>query len=213
VPARTKSEIFIDFEGNKDWPPTFLGVLERTGTQETFYQFILEETFMVLVPSTQHLQLRTSSLEDILRDLDNRYGREVPIFAWSTHEQDVIDSTITDQDLVDSWSNRVIDAKKIAKRWARIKHPDHEFQKKEFRGRHSLDQYLSLIKYVVPTVHGAGKTGPRLTSLRKTLMEGRSFDSWPRSLKSHWTKLLGHNMHDCFGMMKLLDEINEEPTT
>ena len=115
--------------------------------------------------------------------------------------------------LVDSplgliWANRIIDAKKLAKVWARTKHPQHKFEKKEFRGRHTLDQYLELIEYKVPTVHGAGKTGSRLTKIREMISTGRTFDDWPPSIKSHWTKLLAHNMHDCYGMKEIVDAIN-----
>jgi hypothetical protein len=110
--------------------------------------------------------------------------------------------------LESSWSERITDAKQLAKRWARVKHPDHKFEKKDFRGRHTLDQYLELIDYTVPKVHGAGKTGSRLTKIREMISTGRAFDDWPPSIKSHWTKLLAHNMHDCFGMKAIIDAIN-----
>ena len=75
------------------------------------------------------------------------------------------------------------------------------------RGTHTLDQYLSLINYKVPTVHAAGKTGSRLTALRQIILDGRPFEQWPPSMKKYWTNLLAHNMHDCFGMKALVDQI------
>ena len=208
--SQSKTEIFIDFEGNKDKSPTFLGVIERSESHETFRQFILEETFAVLAPSEKHPQLRVSSLVIILDEIDKHYGPNVPIYAWSSHEQEVINQMLVDTELSSQWMDRIIDAKKLAKRWARMEFPDHKFEKTEFRGRHTLDQYLDLIEYTVPTVHGAGKTGIRLTSLRATLLEGRPYESWPPSKKKYWTNLLAHNMHDCYGMMSIINRIKAD---
>ena len=131
-----------------------------------------------------------------------------PIYAWSSHEQSLIAESIVNNDLAHLWNNRIIDAKKRAKRWAKIAYPGHKFETMPFRGRHTLDQYLELIGYKVPTVHGAGKTGARLTVIREMISTGRMFDDWPPSVKSHWTKLLAHNKHDCFGMMAIVDAMN-----
>ena len=201
------AQIFIDFEGNEKLPPTLLGVLVRTNDQEIFQQFIFEDAFAVLVPSTQHPQLRVATLEHVLLDLDARYGQDAPIYAWSNHEQDVINEHLVGSEIAESWAGRVTDAKGLAKPWARKCHPNHKFEKKRRRGTHTLDQYLSLINYKVPTVHAAGKTGSRLTALRLILLDGRPFEQWPPSMKKYWTNLLAHNMHDCFGMMSLIDQI------
>lgn len=203
-------QIFIDFEGNEKLPPTFLGVLVRANDQDTFRQFIFEEAFSILAPSAQHSQLRVATLDNVLREIDAQHGRDVPIYAWSNHEQEVISSLLGDSPLGLIWTNRIVDAKKLAKVWARTKHPEHKFEKKDFRGRHTLDQYLELIEYKVPTVHGAGKTGSRLTKIRAMILNGRQFDDWPKSIKGHWTKLLAHNIHDCYGMMELLDRISTD---
>lgn len=205
-----KAEIFIDFEGNKDKPPTFLGVLERTADKEIFRQYILEDIFTVLAPSEQHEQLRVDSLAEVLQEIDQRYGQQSVIYAWSSREQTAIDELLEGTDIAAQWANRVTDAKDLAKRWARAVFPDHEFKKTEFRGRHTLDQYLELIDYKVPTVHGAGKTGTRLRSLRETLIKGQPFEVWPPSKKKYWTNLLAHNRHDCYGMMAIIDKISTD---
>lgn len=201
------AEIFIDFEGNKDKPPTFLGVLERVADSEMFRQYILEDVFAVMSPSDQHQQLRVASLGKILEDIDLRYGQNSVIYAWSSREQTVIDELLEGTALSAQWAHRITDAKQLAKRWARATFPDHGFRKIEFRGRHTLDQYLELIDYKVPTVHGAGKTGTRLRSLRETLVKGQPFETWPPSKKKYWTNLLAHNRHDCYGMMAIIDRI------
>jgi hypothetical protein len=208
VHTKPDSQIFIDFEGNKDKAPTFLGVLERTGSHMRFYQYILEDTFKVLTHSSQHLQLSNTTLIQVLKDLDARFDSNTPIYAWSSHEQNLIAESIVNNELAHLWNHRIIDAKKLAKRWAKVVYPEHKFETKAFRGRHTLDQYLELINYKVPTVHGAGKTGARLTVIREMISTGRMFEDWPPSVKSHWTKLLAHNKHDCFGMMAIVDAMN-----
>lgn len=204
------AEFFFDFEGNVDKPPTLLGVLERTADTVSFHQYILEDTFAVLAPSEQHRQLRASSLEAILRDIDIRYGQNAVIYAWSSHEQSAINELVEGSALAAEWTNRITDAKQLAKRWARAAFPNHEFKRMAFRGRHTLDQYLELIDYKVPTVHGAGKTGTRLRTLRETLLKGQQFETWPPSKKKYWTNLLAHNRHDCFGMMAIIDRVVAE---
>jgi hypothetical protein len=212
VKKQDRVEIFMDFEGNKDKPPTFLGALERSVNGETFNQYILEDAFAVLAPSEKRPQLLVDSLSNILKDLDTRHGMNAIVYAWSSHEQTVIDELLSDADLSSQWTDRIIDAKKLAKRWAKVTFPSHQFEKTERRGRHTLDQYLELIKYKVPTVHGAGKTGKRLRSLRETLIKGQPFESWPTSKKKYWTNLLAHNKHDCYGMMAIIDRISADST-
>jgi hypothetical protein len=205
-----KVEIFIDFEGNKGKTPTILGVLERSKDQEMFHQYILEDVFASLAPSDQHQQLIVSSLEQILEDIDVRHGQSSVIYAWSSREQIAIDELLDCTELALLWANRITDAKQLAKRWARISFPNHKFKRTEFRGRHTLDQYLELIGYKVHAIHGAGKTGDRLRSLRETLSKGQPFESWPPSKKKYWTNLLAHNMHDCYGMMAIVDRITAD---
>jgi hypothetical protein len=200
----------MDFEGNMDKPPTLLGVLERSAEANTFHQYILEDVFAPLAQSEKHPQLRVDSLDNILKNIDIRHGQSAAIYAWSSREQTAIDELLFDAKLATQWHDRIIDAKQLAKRWARIRFPNHQFEKKEFRGRHTLDQYLNLIDYRVPTVHGAGKTGARLRLLRETLINGQIYETWPPSKKRYWTNLLAHNMHDCYGMMAIIDRISED---
>lgn len=210
--TRNKVEIFIDFEGNENKAPTFLGVLERGTEGETFRQYILEGIFTVLSPSEKHPQLLVDSLDNILQDLDTRHGVNAVVYAWSSHEQTTINALLADSTISSKWANRIIDAKKIARPWARKTFPDHKFNKADFRGRHTLDQYLDLIGYNVPSIHGAGNTGARLTSLRATLTREKPFQSWTPVMKAKWTNLLAHNKHDCYGMMAIIDRISADST-
>ena len=108
------------------------------------------------------------------------------------------------------WEGRVIDAKLLARRWVRSAYPHHEFQRTDFRGRHTLDQYLKLIQYPVPSVQGAGRTGARLRSLRHALASGQPVECWPPSKKRYWTNLLGHNLHDCYGLKAIVDRMHAD---
>lgn len=200
--------IFIDFEGNKDQFPTLLGVLVHEESGESFHQYILDDLFHSLSPSSRHPQLINQSLEVVLRNLSDRYEKSVPIYSWSTHEQQVIDEYLSETQLNTEWVNRITDAKVSAKKWARAHCPDHSFIKKERRGKHTLDQYLALTGYQVPIIHGSGQTGNRISGVRQMLEAGRTPDNFPPRIKRKWTNMLAHNRHDCYGLMHLMNVVN-----
>jgi hypothetical protein len=210
VAKESDLSIFIDFEGNKDQFPILLGVLINQLSVHTFQQYILDKTFYSLAPSTKHPQLVNSTLDAVLHQISNDFSKSVPIYSWSTHEQQVINKYLDGNHHSAAWVNRVTDAKISAKKWARVIHPDHSFIKKEWRGKHTLDQYLNLIDYKVPTIHGPGLTGPRISKIRKVLDSGRLPEDFPRSIKTYWTNLLAHNKHDCYGLMALMAHVNSE---
>jgi hypothetical protein len=195
--------IFIDFEGNRDEHPVILGVLEHSSGQPVFTQWILDPLFQPLAEHNE--RLRAGSLTDVLTRIDREHGVSSSVYAWSTHEQQVITGAELPADLLASWSDRVIDAKVVAKRWARIAHPEFKPARIAGRGRHTLDQYLDLANYAVPRMHGAGNTGSRLRSLRTALEKGKTFSQLTSVQKAKWTNLLEHNRHDCFGMARLVE--------
>ena len=207
MPSLAGPSIFIDFEGNKDQFPVLLGVLVHEESGESFNQFILDDLFHPMSPSSRHPQLLNQSLEVVLRKLTDRYERSTPIYSWSTHEQQVIDEYLAGTPLGIEWVDRITDAKISAKKWARQTYPNHNFVRKEMRGKHTLDQYLELINYSVPKIHGAGLTGKRISNVRVMLEKGRTPDDFPRSVKTYWTNMLAHNRHDCFGLKALMDHV------
>ena len=100
---KSSTRIYIYFEGNKDLPPTFIGVLECTDNTERFYQYILEDAFKILAPSAQHHQLRSEKIGSILSSLYDRHPTDTPIYAWSTHEQAMIKTLVTGSHLESVW--------------------------------------------------------------------------------------------------------------
>jgi hypothetical protein len=202
----TAEAIYIDFEGSAKDSPTLLGVLISTSGEETFTQYVLEEDFHRLVPDVRHPQLLISSLSEILQVLDREHPT-TPVYAWSTHEQTLINEMTSGNPIHDNWSARVIDAKKIASTWVRKQFPNHEFKRTSFRGTHTLDQYLSFTGYTVPHIHGPGLTGRRIAALRKALLKDQPVQEWSRGKKTAWTNLLRHNEHDCRGMKHIIDTI------
>ena len=208
MPTTRDISIFIDFEGNKDKFPVILGVLVHEESGETFHQYILDELFHPLSPSSRHPQLVNQSLEVVLRNLADKYERTTPIYSWSTHEQQVIDEYLAGTPLGSEWIDRITDAKISAKKWARQTYPNHNFVRKELRGKHTLDQYLELINYSVPKIHGTGLTGKRISHVRAMLEKGRTPENFPRGVKTNWTNMLAHNRHDCFGLKALMDHVN-----
>lgn len=204
IKSQSKDDVrvFIDFEGNRDEYPVILGVLEEASGRSVFTQWVLDPLFQPLAEFNE--RLRVESLSDVLADIDGKYVASTPVYAWSTHEQQVIAGAELPTDLRAAWSSRVIDAKVVTKRWARITHPEFTPARISGRDRHTLDQYLELAGYAVPRMHGSGNTGSRLRSLRTPFEKGRSFSNLTPVQKAKWTNLLEHNRHDCFGMAHLV---------
>jgi hypothetical protein len=207
TPQQVHRALFIDFEGNVDREPTLLGSYWLDGLTPRFEQYILEPEFHKLAerglrPAMAAEALVFCSFREGLEALAHRAQSEDRLLlAWSTRELKAIQKYLHDPDLVACYEERLIDAKKPAKRWKRRVHPDVRWKRRDrFDPLHSLERYQALVGYAVPTVHRAGRTGIRLRNLRARLQSGRPLT---RGLKGHWTKLLNHNFHDCRGMREV----------
>jgi hypothetical protein len=95
------------------------------------------------------------------------------------------------------------DAHRLAKRWRTICAPAWmpPLRPRARGGRHTLAAYMDKLGYVVPSALGPNQTGQRLKAVREMLI-AREFEyaRLTRTVKGKWTKVLGHNRHDCFGM-------------
>ena len=190
--------IYIDFEGNQDAVPTLLGVLWQRGWDTEFEQFVLEDTFR---KAARAKRCRVSTLNDVMTHVVAvAESEDVEIVAWSHHELDVIEE-LAAGDLPARFKNRFRDAKKIAKRWLRQCHPDVEPPPRSWGGRYRLDFFFDQTAYEVPGPLGPGNTGQRLKYVRDMLVRRKGdFKQLTPVAKGKWTRVLGHNRHDCFGM-------------
>lgn len=199
-----KRAIYIDFEGTVNDPPSLLGTLMMSNdSSEDVTQYVIEEA---LYPAGEvKEQCTNSSLDktlELLRELAERENRRC--VAWSSREVQAINDHCSSNELKGYFEANIVDAKKIARVWKRRFFPGVVFPYVTGQGRHRLYEYLRLIGYSVPKSHGPGNTGQRIRYVRNQLANHcNDYGSVTNVTKAKWTKLLGHNFHDCRGLRDL----------
>ena len=201
---QARRAIYIDFEGNADAPPTLLGVYvqdpEHGGSMR---HLVHEPAFWPLgaapqSPSVAADEVVVASLPSALDAIKHRATTENRlVISWSRREALAIRESGCSDDTLHFFEEHLVDAKVIAKNWKRKAHPDQRWERLPRVGIHTLDRYMALVGYTVPTAHRPGKTGSRLRSIRARIESGKPLT---RGLRAHWTKLLNHNFHDCVGL-------------
>ena len=103
------------------------------------------------------------------------------------------------------FSEPLVDAKVISKLWKKKFFPDVQFPYVTGQGRHRLAEYMKLIGYSVPSIHGPRNTGQRIRHVRHQLIKRRGdYDALTSVTKAKWTNVLEHNRHDCVGLREVL---------
>jgi hypothetical protein len=201
TPEQASSAVYVDFEGTEADPAQLLGVLTPDGE---FTQFVLNSRLgsAALARSrasgTGHCVIATidEAVEHIARYLD----AGTVVAAWSRHEYDVIMDAASPSPSKTAVLSALRDAKATAKRWKRREHPDVQWTRIRYRGINTLDRFMNLVGYDVPSAFGPGLTGKRLRRVHQQLEAKHSYDRITPTTKAQWTKLLEHNRHDCVGM-------------
>ena len=197
--------IYIDFEGNVDREPTFLGshhIDAKTGT-DIFTQYVHEDIFRSAAKTKA--QCVNKSIEEAFEHLATIAYRENRIFlAWSSREKLAIETFIANEKLKEFVLSRLFDSKRVARRWKNRFHRNVTFERLPRQGRHRLSEYMNLIGYHVPSTAGPGNTGQRLRTVREQLVRRNGdYENLTAVSKGKWTKVLSHNYHDCVGMREV----------
>jgi hypothetical protein len=195
--------LYIDFEGEMDKPPVLLGVLRRPGrgAEPNVHQVVVDSVFGPAGPGARVLR---DAVQVVVARAERGDRR---IVSWSEHDLDVVRGLRDDDpEMVARFERRYVNALGVARRWAKVLHPDD----KPADGK--LTAYLALIDYKVPPGAGPGRVGKTIRALRPTLQGGRSLT--PRQ-RQRWAELLEHNRHDCAGMravcLRAADELERGP--
>ena len=201
-----RNAMYIDFEGNAECLPTFLGVLywDAVTYKPEFKQYVHEAAFHSASENTD--RCINKSIEDSLESLVDIAERENRLlFAWSTREKLAIERFLSNEELKERVLARLFDCKKIAKKWKNKFHSHVTFERIWGGGRHRLSEYMSLVGYEVPSSAGPGNTGSRLRYVRNQLLnrDGNYFDLTPVA-KRKWKGVIAHNYHDCRGMRHVI---------
>lgn len=196
--ADAQRALYIDFEGRKNEPPLLLGVVVPTddGAGTRFMQLVFDPLFR---EAAEAKGASMSTVGDALALLQSVARRGSAVVAWSRHERD----TIVDAggEAARGVQSRYRDARELAKHWRRTVRPELKPEAVPYFGRHRLAFYLEAIGYEVSPSHGPGNTGSRIQAVRAALERtGGRYDLLTSVQKAKWTKVLGHNRHDCEGM-------------
>ena len=180
--------LYIDFEGEKDKPPILLGVLRRPGrgTEPNVHQDVVDRDFELFGPNAREFR---DAVEVVVVRAEHGDRR---IVSWSEHDLEVVRRLRGDEPrLVARFERRYVNALGLARRWAKVLHPEDRPANGKLAG------YLALVDYEVPPGGGPGRVGKTIRALRPTLRGGRSLTP---GQQRHWDELLEHNRHDCAGM-------------
>ena len=197
--------IYVDFEGTKLDPPSLLGVfyVDTKHHEDRFVQYVIEP---LLRPAGEaKSQCVNQSLEATLEDIVAlSRSEEREIVAWSSREELAVEQHSAAEGLNKYFSEHLVDGKVITKQWKKNFFPNVQFSYVVGYGRHRLAEYMKLIGYSVPSIHGPWNTGQRIRHIRHQLIKRRGdYDALTPVTKAKWTNMLEHNRHDCVGLSEL----------
>jgi hypothetical protein len=200
----TRRAIYIDYEGNKDRPPTLLGVLISESTNEEEWrlqQTVFEPEFWPCVGKKGAKTTAKGDHVNTLRQvIELAHNNERCIVAWSEHELNIVQeleglSNKEKKTFEASYRN----ARHTAKRWLRSCHPESHIKPI------ALATCLEIAGIRVPDKFGPGRVGYNLRTIRKQLKErGGTYGDLTPGARVKWREVTGHNKHDLEDMRKLL---------
>lgn len=150
------------------------------------FQVVVDPEFEATGPTLRGFR---EAVETVVVRAESRDRR---IVSWSEHDLEVVRRLRDeDPDLVARFERRYVNALAVARRWANKLHAEDKPANGELGG------YLAMIGYPVPEAAGPGHVGDTIGAIRRTLALGRPMTE---EQKVRWSRLLGHNRHDCAGM-------------
>ena len=209
--SEAQRAIYIDFEGTAVDPPSLLGIVWRDGDEVRLVQYVVEEELWPAAEakSPDHGgECRKATWADLAEIRHRAETERRRVFAWSTHEADVLSEHVPSQADREWFAANVENAILNAKAWKKINHPDVIFKKdpkNPYVGKNQLHKYFSLINYDVPKAFGPGNSAQRIRKVREMLKKrDGDYSAITVTKKGQWTKALKHNWHDCDGLRELV---------
>lgn len=188
-----RTAIFIDYEGNKDKPPTLLGW--RVDSEN--FSVIVEPAFETCANRFRAKNTGFRASMDIATELVAKACAERRVIvSWSEHDLHLLRKAapnINTKHLVTVYRN----ALKTAKPW-------HGRTFGHAPQIASLAYFSSLFGLTTPDAFGAGIVGNGLTHLRKQLSEGRTYAELTPLARSEWVAIVKHNRYDLMNMEEVL---------
>ena len=206
-----KSAIYLDFEGNKDKPPSFAGTVIDGEYQGTF----LEEEFK---SAARHRKMFLQDLPGFTAKLLRKAETEGRIIiAWSTNELRILSKSHPNIE------EYYLDANKLVKKFFKdnrkktIKKIKAKIDgEKSFKKKPGLKDYLQLdyVDYNYPKAFNGFSPSKEITEVRKQLTNKSGlYKNLSRGRKLALGKMIKYNEHDCMGMKHLIEYVfSRKPT-
>jgi len=206
--------IYIDFEGGGPVRRSFLGIWWQHDDGNPAYRIDLLDTVLWPLADIDHDSYRQhfacADLTDTLQELKTRAkAEERLVFAYSEYENRMIEDHLGNCSLNDWWQENLVDGRKVAKRWKTGKNKKSKqqivFPPKEGQTtqNHSLQNFLRLIDYHVPTDYSVGVVATALDLVR-TELQSTTEATLSDEAAHAWKQAVMHNLHDCLGLRKLM---------
>ena len=201
-----KSAIYLDFEGNKDKPPSFAGTVIDGEYQGTF----LEEEFKSVA---RHRKMFLQDLPDFTAKLLRKAETEKRIIiAWSTHELDFLSESHPNIEEYYLNANKLVmkffrDNRKRTIKKIKAKIDEEKLFMKRKPGLKDLLQ-LDYVDYNYPKAFVGFSPSKEITRVRKQLTNKSGlYKNLSRGAKVALGKMIKYNEHDCMGMKHLIEYV------
>lgn len=195
---QARQAIYIDFEGNKDISPSFLGLFENG----KHCVLLIEEPFALLESPRRGFagceKIYVGSMQEALREVLSRANREDKlIISFSHHEKAMFDKYVSDKDLIAQFHERYVDGKAVLKRWER-EHPDRLGHLER-----TLSRYCEITNLPEPKAPARG-LGQALRDLRPKLGGVKRWKNLPERWQALAAEVINYNRDDCQRLKELV---------
>jgi hypothetical protein len=195
-----RGAVWIDFEGNKNRPPTLLGILE----EPTEYRVaILEPAFKDA--ESYRVRFGAVAFEDLTvvaeTLVEHCEEKESFVLSWSRREILAFEGANLPPRTLSALQKVYRNGLPTAKLWLRrVFGEDLPAPSDPWEAKYQLIKFMEIMAFEVPRSFGPGHTGRRLSEIRSMLDRRADFDSLTPTKKGFWTKTVGHNWYDCHGL-------------
>lgn len=196
TPKEVARAILLDYEGNKDKPPTLLGWL----LDGVYQAWVIDPAFSAC--ANRYRAKGTVALEHhkAVRELLSRAVTEDRLLiSWSLHDLRMMQSVV-DEDAQSLLSHIHRNALDTVRPWYRN-------YVGQMHGPATLQFFAKLVGYHVPERYGSGVTGQSLRLLREQLAGGRGYAELTDKAREGWQTVVKHNQQDLLAMKAVLDYV------
>ena len=188
--------ILLDYEGNKDKPPTLLGWL----LNDTYQAGIIEPVFADCANRYRAKATVSRDHKELVTELLLRAVEEDRLLiSWSLHDLRMMQSAVDEeaQRLLSHVHRNALDTVR----------PWYRNSVGQRTGPATLQFFAELVGYQIPERYGPGVTGQSLRLIREQLARGRAYAELSDKAREGWQIIVKHNQQDLLAMNAVLGHV------